>query len=364
MIVNENRQPVPGPPPKRSFGGVRAVLLGVVIGALGFGSFVVRLPLVTLHPGPTPGVSELIKVETPATGAAGSLHITTVCVAGAVSVVGAIRGIFSPEIAVLPRSQIYPPGKSQEEVDKENVAQMDESQISAIIAALTELGYKAEPDGALVQSTEKGTPAARDLQSGDVIVAVDGKAVTTRDQIAELIRSRRVGDTVSIRVRRGEEVKDFSVKTIQSPGTPKRPIIGVALVQNFKLPFHVTIDSQNIGGPSAGLMFSIGIVDQLDPADLTRGFAIAGTGTIATDGKVGAVGGIAQKIAAATKIGADYFIVPKKEAGEALKATPKEMKVIAVDTLHEALAELRQIMQMQQPGKPPKERPKGIRDCR
>jgi PDZ domain-containing protein len=137
----------------------------------------------------------------------------------------------------------------------------------------------------------------------------------------------------------------------------------VALAQKYVLPFEVTVDSRNIGGPSAGLMFAVGILDQLNPEDLSRGFTIAGTGTIDDEGQVGVVGGVEQKMLAAQKIGAKYFFVPNGEKEQALASAPSGMTVIGVGTLHDAVGQLMQIPGRSPGGEPEKSRPKGIVKC-
>lgn len=363
MILNQNAEVLPEAlPPRRGFGTFRGVIVGIVLGAVGFASFTVPMPLLTLYPGPTPAVFDLVKVEAPQTPAGGSFHITTVCVGDRISFIEALRGWLAPSVAVISRSAIYPPGRDPEDVNREQIAQMDQSKLAAAAAALRELGYKVEPYVS-VESTQEGTPASGAIEAGDVIVEVDGKPITTRQQVGETIRDRRVGQKVNIRVRRGNELKDFTLETVAGSDEEQRPIIGVALAQKYNLPFEVTVDSRNIGGPSAGLMFAVGIVDQLDPADLSHGYAMAGTGTINDEGLVGAVGGVEQKVVAADKIGAKYFFVPEEEQEDARASAPSGMTIIGVGTLHDAVEELRQLSGQDSGGEEARPRPKGIERC-
>lgn len=346
MIVNQNGGAAPGAPPEAPYeprrGTLRAVATGVLLGVLGFGSFYFKLPLLTLGPGPAPSVSQLIEVDAEGPASKGSFHITTVCVEDA-TLVRALQGWASSTTSVIQRGALYPPGKSDEEIAKETLAQMDQSKIDATLAALKEVGYVAEFDGALIQYTQDGTPAASSLESGDVIVAIDGKPVLRRDQVGEQLGAHKPGDEVTIKFRRGEESKEVTIKTIRSRDEALKPIIGVAITQHYQLPVDVSIDSGNIGGPSAGFMFAVGIVDQLISDDLTRGYTIAGSGTIDDQGAVGNVGGVAQKVEAARRLGAAYFFAPEGEAAEARGAAPSSMKVVAVKDLHRAVEVLKRL---------------------
>lgn len=365
MILNQIEPAAPGPArPHGRLGTFRAVLLGMVIGAVGLGSFIVPLPLLTLKPGPTPGVSDLVKMTTPVTPAAGSFHITTVCVGDRPNFIDTVRAWLSPKIKVVSRSAIFPPGKTPEEVNREQAALMEDSKGAATAAALKELGYRPEPESVYVLSTQQGSPASRALRAGDIILALDERPITTREQFKEGVTSYRIGEEVSIRVRRGDEVKEFSVETIEAPnGERGRPLVGVVITQRYRFPFEVKLDTRNIGGPSAGLMFALGIVDQLDPADLSHGFVIAGTGTIDEEGNVGEVGAVGQKVIAAQKIGATYFFAPKGDLSEGFDAAPAGMTVLGVEKLHDAVSELRRLALTELPGKSPRSRPRGIQDC-
>jgi PDZ domain-containing protein len=347
MLYNPAPQPVQRTP---GITGLRLALYAAFIGALVAGSLIVPLPLLTFHPGPTPDVSKVVFIDGPTFPSEGSLHMTTIQARPA-TVVRALAGWLNRDVSVVPREAVYDPGKSVEEIVQENATQMDESGIYATVSAYRALGLLGAPEGALVVATAARTPAVKVLKAGDVIVRVDTQPVTTLDELKAYTSSRRVGDEVRIAFRREGQDQEVTLplvedKTPAKEGEVKKgPIIGVSVVTKFHVPYEVTLDPQNIGGPSAGLMFSLSIVDRLNAEDLTHGYKIAGTGTISASGKVGAVGGVAQKVEAAERIKAKYFLAPKEadEAAQARSFVDSDMKVIEVSTLEEAVAALEKL---------------------
>lgn len=324
---------------RRQTGVVRALVTSVVAGAVVAGALLVNLPLLTLNPGPTPDVAKFIKIDAQTYPSKGSLHMTTVTVEGA-TLFDAIRGWISPDVAVIDREAIYG-GKSQQEVNQETAAQMTASEQAASLAALGELGFKEV--GAQIGGVLANTEASKVLRPDDVIVSLDDRPVMSVGQVREHVSGRAVGETVRMTIRRDDRPKEVSVRLVTTPGEPRRPLIGITMCSVYERPLQVTIDAQEIGGPSAGLMFGASIVDLLDPADLTAGKRIAGTGTLDCNGNVGIVGGVRQKVKAAERLGASYFLVPMAELQEARAAVDTQMKVIGVSTLKEAIAALRKL---------------------
>ena len=336
------------PPPvqgQRGLTGLRLGLYTALVGALVTGSFVVQLPLLTFHPGPTPDVAKVIVVDGPTYPSAGSMHMTTIQARPA-TLVRALLGWIDRDVAVVPREAVYSPGKSVEEIVEENATQMDQSGLYAAISAYRVLDLLGPAEGALVVATVAETPAAKVLEAGDVIVRVDGQPVTTHDELKAITSSHEVGDQLRIGFRRDGEEQEVPISLVRNPaaeeGEPRGPVMGVTVITNFRMPYEVKLDPQNIGGPSAGLMFSLSIVDRLNAEDLTHGHVIAGTGTIDADGNVGAVGGVAQKVEAAERINARYFLAPKQadEAAQARAYVDTNMTVIEVGTLEDAVAAL------------------------
>jgi PDZ domain-containing protein len=233
-----------------------------------------------------------------------------------------VRVKVAGQAEVVPAVAIRPPGVSQEQVNQTNKRLIDESKPIAAVVALRAAGYSVDitGQGAEVESILQGMPADGVLQVGDVIVAVDGQPIETTNGLIDSIRRHQVGDQVTLTVWRSGEQLLLPVSTRASPTEPGRPIVGVTIstyLFDVRMPFPVDIESDNVGGPSAGFMFALGILDAVTEGDLTRGYYVAGTGTIAADGTVGAVGGAAEKALAAEQDGAQLFLVPKDDYEEA-----------------------------------------------
>ena len=222
-----------------------------------------------------------------------------------------IRGWFSKQQAVVPRDVIYPPDQSRKEVEEQNQQEFQSSQTSAETAALRKLGYPIQTYVAAVTPTG---PSAGKLLKNDVITSADGQAVTSPARLTELIRAKKAGTTHVIAYTRAGRAGTVSITAADDKGTPR---IGVQIDKKQPHPFDVSIDLGEIGGPSAGLMFTLGIIDKLKPEDLTGGKIIAGTGTIDDEGNVGPIGGIPQKLVGAHDAGAQLFLVPKDNCAEA-----------------------------------------------
>jgi PDZ domain-containing protein len=330
------------------------VLVGaVIVMLLTLGVMVAPVPYVVLQPGPTwdtlgegDNGEPVIEIEGDAevSEGAGQLHLTTVSVQPDVSLVDAIYAWFDGEEAVVPEELVYPPEQSREEVEQRNAEQFTRSQSDAEVAALTYLGY---PSVVSVGRVVDGTPAAGRLRDGDVITAVDGTEVSEAGQLQELIRAQPAGATLRIDYRRDGESGTVDLTTVAGDdGTPR---IGVEVAQEVDAPFELHIALERIGGPSAGLMFALGIIDKLDPEDLTGGEIIAGTGSIDSLGNVGPIGGIPQKLVAAREIGATAFFVPSANCAEALANAQPGLRMVTVDTLEDAIAGLAALREDRQP---------------
>jgi PDZ domain-containing protein len=313
---------------------------------------VVRVPYVALAPGPTFNTlgaddttgTPVISV----TGHAvyddtGHLNMTTISVVVPLTLAQALRGWLRHDYAVVPREAIYPPDKSTDEVRQEDAADFKASQSSATTAALTYLGYKGTKH-VVASSVTKGEPADGVLQVGDVFVSVDGKPVTGRAQLIQLITARKPGDPVRLGLLRAGKSLDVTLRTVASTDKgPTRPVVGVTPAEQVDFPVKVTISLGDIGGPSAGLMFALGIIDKLEPGSLTDGRFIAGTGTIDDKGVVGPIGGIQQKLIGAKRKGATVFLVPADNCAEALSSPPHGLKLVKVSSLRSALSELHKL---------------------
>lgn len=249
--------------------------------------------------------------------------------------------------------------RSEEETDEEyNVRQlymMEGSKENAIISAYqaAEKPYEVHYKGVYVYNTVPGMPADGILQAGDRITKVDKTQFVSSEQFVNYISARKEGDILSLEINRNEKILEKEVKVTKLPDVDKVGI-GIHLVDDISVSTtpKVSIDSEKIGGPSAGLMFSLEIYNQLIDEDITKGYKIAGTGTINEKGEVGAIGGIDQKVVAASNSGADIFFAPNEKgeadsnyqlAVETAKDINTSMEIVPVDTMEEALDYLRSL---------------------
>jgi len=245
---------------------------------------------------------------------------------------------------VVPRELVYPPDKSEADTDKENVEQFQTSQTKAEVAALRRLGYASR---VLVQDVAAGAPADGKLKKGDVVTSVDGESVTLLQELTDKIRAKPGGTARTIGYTRDGQPSTVSVTTVNAADGKAR--IGVTVGVDVPHDFTIKIDLDKIGGPSAGLMFALGIVDKLTPEDLTGGLVVAGTGEIDYDGRVGPIGGIPQKLVAAKKAGATVFLTPESNCGEAVRNARPGLKLVKVGTLNQALDALRALREHREP---------------
>lgn len=315
---------------------------GVLVALLSWGMTELPVPYVALGPGPTVDTlseyegEEVIRISGRETSeSAGHLNLTTVSVRQELDLGTALRFWVDGTVSVVPRELVYPPGQTDEQVDRQNEEAFLQSQTSAETAALRELGY---PVVVVVTGIGEGSPSAGLLAADDVLTSVDGEEVTSRGRLVELIRSASPGDEVRVGYERAGAVGESVITA--GVGDDGQTVIGVEIDQRQPHPFEIEIDVEDIGGPSAGLMFALGIMDKVDPEDLTGGLFVAGTGEIDDDGRVGPIGGIPQKMVAAERVGASVFLAPAANCAEALRTVPDGLRLVRVDTLDDALSSL------------------------
>ncbi|HEX2025912.1 MAG TPA: S16 family serine protease [Actinomycetota bacterium] len=316
------------------------LLIGAPAAALVISLFAVELPVFVEAPGRTREVLPLIDVDgAPTYGSRGRLLLTTVSL-GPANAFEAVAGWLDPNTAVLSEDEILAPGQTQEEYDEASRSQMDESKIAAVAVALEALtDYPREHGpGVIVQDILAGSPADGALHPGDLIVSIDGRSIdAVEDLRARIVDAGTRSDLeLGVRPLEGGEVRTVTLRPVRIPGE-NRPVIGIASVPNF--PFEVTISSGDIGGPSAGLMWAIGVTDVLTPGDLTDGQSVAGTGTVSLDGRVGPIGGVRLKVVAAEEAGADVFLVPASNLPEARGAGDR-IRLVPVATVEDAVEAL------------------------
>ncbi|MDQ1576618.1 MAG: Lon-like protease [Microbacteriaceae bacterium] len=246
---------------------------------------------------------------------------------------------FDPSKAVLPVDAVYPPGQTSQQSDKANQTLMIDSQKDAIAAALNKLGYHF-PQAVAVKQVAAGYPAVGVLKVGDEIVSVNGKPVAGVQSLRDALAKNGVGKPAQIGIVRAKAPQTVTITPVKS-GTSA--VLGIGVGMDYTFPFTVSIQLNNVGGPSAGQMFALGIIDKLTPGSLNGGKKVAGTGTIDNEGNVGAIGGIRQKMFAARSAGATWFLAPSSNCDEVTGHIPGGLKVVAVKTLDNSLAALKAI---------------------
>ncbi|MFI2505867.1 PDZ domain-containing protein [Streptomyces sp. NPDC018972] len=289
----------------------------------------------------------------------GHLNMTTVRVTSAdyrMNLVEAVYGWLAHDNKVVPHETLYPDGKTEEESTQENAEEFSQSQESAKVAALKELDVPVE-SWVIVSTVIKGSPSEGELHAGDVIKAVDGKAVKEPADVAERVTEHEPGEDVVFTIvpakeqaaaekenRAATKTEKVTITTTASEdGGEKRAIVGISAGTDHTFPFTIDIKLADVGGPSAGLMFALGIYDKLTPGSLTGGTFVAGTGTIDDDGKVGPIGGIEMKTVGARSKGAQYFLTPADNCASAAKDTPEGLTLVKVATIGDALDALKDI---------------------
>lgn len=330
--------------------GLLAVALVAVAGSA-------TVPYVALGPGPTfdtlgkdDGKPVLAVSGRPTFPTDGQLDLTTVGVNSRLTLVQALRGWFESDLAVVPREVIYPPGETREQVDEQNAADMVQSQSDAVLAAARQLGFPIAK--AFVDAVPAGSPSAGILEPGDRLLSVDGVEVRDNAEVAELVRMRAPGEVVRLEIERDGAKRSVEVTagSADDPNGGTRTVIGIETRQDpIKAPFDVEIGLQDVGGPSAGLMFTLGILDKLGEPSLTGGKYIAGTGEISPDGQVGPIGGITLKLIAAKRKGAVAFLVPADNCAEAVRNPPTGLPLIEVGSVTAALDGLQALRRGEQP---------------
>jgi PDZ domain-containing protein len=289
----------------------------------------------------------------------GNLNMTTVRVTSAdfrMNLVEAVYGWLDHDTKVVPHDTLYPDGKTEQQSTQENAEEFSQSQESAKVAALKQLGIPVR-SWVIVSTVVKGTPAEGRLHAGDVIKAVDGTAVKQPTDVAKLVTKHEPGQQVVFTVvpakdqaaavkahRTATATRDVTLTTKTSDDTgPKRAIVGISAGTDHTFPFTIDIKLADVGGPSAGLMFALGIYDKLTPGSLTGGKFVAGTGTIDDNGTVGPIGGVEMKTVGARAKGAQYFLTPADNCAAAAKDTPSGLRLVKVKTIKDALDALKDI---------------------
>jgi Lon-like protease len=352
--------------PRRTATLLTSILL--LIAALCAG-VLVQVPYSELSPGPTvntlgrhEGEPVLTVSDHRTYDTSGHLNMTTVRVTGVsyqMNLLEAVYGWLADDAAVVPYETMYPDDVTADQVEEQNAEEFSASQESAKVAALEELGYEV-PSQTIVSSVLQDAPAHGRLHAGDAIVAVDGTEISDAEQVAEEVTQHEPGEDVVFTVvpagaaedarEAGEELpdgpgdtEDITITTTRAPDDEQRAIVGIEAGAAHVFPFEIDIQLADVGGPSAGLMFALGLVDTLTEEDLTGGAFVAGTGTIEDDGTVGPIGGVSMKTIAAREAGAEFFLTPEDNCATAAATAPDGLTLVRVGSLDEALDALTDI---------------------
>jgi Lon-like protease len=312
---------------------------------------------VALKPGPTEDAMRLVDIEgSTAYSSSGELRLTTVAVEEELDLASWARALASGSIETVPRETLFPSTTDREEVTRQNALLMEDSQLTATLAALERLGFDVDEASDGAQVAEVLAEAVTDqLEAGDVIVAVEGEPTLDSQEVVDAIAEASPGDELRLRLRRADEDVDVEVTLGAAPDDPERPFLGVLLRSHIELPIDVQIDAGVIGGPSAGLMFALSVMDLLEPGDLTGGAVVAGTGTVDREGRIGAVGGVRQKVVGAStpeagRRAATVFLVPEGNVDDARSAgVSRDLLLVPVATLDDALEALEELRAGREP---------------
>lgn len=333
--------------------------LMLLVGAFVFAAVAIpiSMPYYAMSPGPVADVSDYVDVAQPSQTTQGELMFLTVSLQE-VNVIEWVAAKLDGRVDLTPIENIRPAGVTQEQLRVQNMNLMERSKEAAKVVALTELGYEVtyNGSGALVNGIIENSAAEGVIEIGDVIVAVDGEPVEFRNDAVDLIGERSPDEEVTLTIERPnpedpEIIETLEIVLVLGPyryvgddgveyDDPNRGMVGVLLSDadvEIVFPVEVDIDSQNIGGPSAGMMFALEIIDELTDEDITHGRRIAGTGTINADGDVGAIGGMKQKTYGAIDAGAEFLLVPSDNYEEALEAAGDDIVVVEIAHIDDAL---------------------------
>jgi PDZ domain-containing protein len=272
----------------------------------------------------------------PTTGRLDMTVVATTPADARLSLPQALLSYWLPHRDALPRDAVYDPGKSAEQVQDEDADRMETAQDDAVVAALRADGQPVLERPA-VYSVTVGGPAHERLRPGDLITAVDGVSTPTEKEVRNRIQAHQVGDTVIFTVIRAKQERRVKVITAESTTQPDAPVVGITLGSGYDYAPEISFElGQQIGGPSAGLVFALAIYDKITDGDLLGGRHVAGTGTISPTGEVGPVGGIQEKIAGAENAGATEFFVPASNCAD-LDGLRTDVRLIKIGTLRDAI---------------------------
>ncbi len=264
----------------------------------------------------------------------GNLNMTTVSVRTNMTLAQALGRWLLTDDSLVPIEQIIPPNVSEEEMQQSNEEAFVSSEASATVAAMNYLG---RPTLVVVHDTVEDSAADGVIQANDIITSVDGADVTQPGKVQEIVRAKAPGDTVELGISRGDERLTEIIALGEHPEDPSIPLLGITMTSEPADDVSVSYNLNDIGGPSAGMIFSLAVIDKLSDGELNGGKFVAGSGTISEDGTVGPVGGVEHKVIAAKEAGAELFLAPADNCANALSSDTGDMVIASVNTLDDAV---------------------------
>lgn len=309
----------------------------IALGVMGTIAWNVELPYLALSPGPVSDaadsvVAESVEIYPPS----GELLMLT-SVSQDVNVFEALIVGLDPTIDLAPKHAFRRPGETDEQYRNRVLQQMDDSNFRSIVVALDHLDIEMVPVEVVINEFVPGVPAESVLELGDTIAAVNGTPVSSVNDIRPLTETMKPGDVLQVTVQRGEDTFELEVELAERDDAPGSAMIGVVLGELTEPPFPLEIDAGGVGGPSAGMMHTLAIIDTLTEGELTKGHVIAGTGTIRVDGTVGNIGNVRQKVVGAEAAGASHILVPEGNYETALTAERESIEIVPITTIDDAL---------------------------
>ena len=245
---------------------------------------------------------------------------------------------------VVPVEALYPPGRTTEEVKAESTAMMEVSQQDSIAAALSYLGYES-PREIYVSEVTAGAASSGKLVAADFVISVNDQRLTSVEQLREIIGAWDEVSPVAVTVSRGGELINYEILPEKDAEGNFR--LGILVGYKYDFPVDIELQLGDVGGPSGGMMFALGIIDRLTPGGITGGLHIGGTGTIQQSGIVGPIGGVVQKLHGAKAAGATVFLAPAGNCREIAGNEPSGLRVVKIEQLRDAVSALEKLSKNQ-----------------
>ena len=314
-------------------------ILGALLaaGVLLLAAWNIHIPYLAFSPGPVSDAADAVIAEdVEVFPPEGELLMLTV-VSQDVNIFEAIVVGLDPTLDLVRRERFRPPDESDEEYRERVLQQMDDSQFRSIVVAMDYLGYEMVPTDVHVTSVREDLPAADVLEPGDIIETVNGVVVDDLEDLSTVLDGSEPGDLVTMEVDRGGSTETVEVELVGREDELGGAMIGISVELLMAPPFPISLDTGVVGGPSAGMMHTLAIIDSLTEGELTAGYVVAGTGTIRADGTVGNIGGVRQKVVGAEAAGARYLLVPEGNYEEALTAERDSIEIIPIAHVDDAI---------------------------